>query len=69
MVDSASSHRFQDLDVVTGLEAVGIEVRARDYVAIDRDGDAAALQPEPPDQGLDGTAGRNVAGLAVHEEL
>jgi hypothetical protein len=69
MVDSASSHRFQDLDPVAGSQAVGIEVRARDHVPIDRHGNPAALQPEANDQALDGAASRNVAGLAVHEEL
>jgi hypothetical protein len=69
MVGSASSHRFQDLDPVSGIEAVGVEVRARDDVPIDRHRDAAALQAQAVDQPFDGAAGRNVTGLAVHEEL
>jgi len=64
---SSSPDGLENLDAIAGEKPPRSESRARYHVAVDRDGDAPAGQPEDLDETGHGTSCGDGARLAVHE--
>jgi hypothetical protein len=66
---SSSPDGLEDLDAVAGGEASRCEARAGYYVAVDRDGDAPASEPQELDESIHGASRGDSAGLTIDEQI
>jgi hypothetical protein len=64
---SSSPDGLEDLDAIAGGEPSRSEGGAGYHVAVDRDGDAPAGEPEQLDETIHGASRGDDAGLAVDE--